>query len=409
MGDLSNLTISWRSATLAIICLPILVSIVLLLLKKVEKTASKLLALCLFACVFSIVPQIIGFANFYDVWPNLTFFPFALELWIGPLIYLHAFVLLTNAPLKWRKWLLIPGVIQSLYYSWAFLFLGDYKSKWAFDRNFHSPYISPIESIISVISIIIALLAIWSLYTRYVNYVHNTESVAIEFEPTWLKRIIIFLCVTGLLFGGIKIVDLIVDVSYLQSFPIHMLIMMSLAWLSIEAVWRLNQKFPNMPTEFVSKFDSASLINDTNHSPLPQHKDNSVTNTLSAENTTALEKQNNDAELKARAMQIKHAVLENEWFLAPRFSLRQLAQKMATNDVYISKAINQGLATSFNDFINQLRVDYAQSLMQETSLPLLTIALDSGFNSKATFNRVYKNLCGHTPSDYKKKIALHNK
>lgn len=405
MGDLSNLAISWRSATLAMICLPILVSIVLLMFKKVEKTASKLLALTLFACVFSITPQIIGFANFYDVWPNLTFFPFALELWIGPLIYLHAFILLTDAPLKWRKWLFLPGIIQTTYYSWAFLFLGDYKSKWAFSSNFHSPYISPIESIIAVMSIILALIAIWRLYSRYVYYVHSTESIALEFEPTWLKRIIVFLCITGLLFAGIRIFDLIVDVSYIDSFPIHMLIMMSLAWLSIEAVWRINQSFPNMPIELISKRGISSVINKTGINPAERIKNEPADTNSSSQSFEANEDQDESTIQNAKAMQIRKAVVENEWFLSPRFSLRQLAQNMASNDVYISKAINQGLAVSFNDFINQLRVEYAQSLMRKTNMPLLTIALDSGFNSKATFNRVYKNLCGHTPSDYKKKAT----
>jgi AraC-like DNA-binding protein len=384
-------------------CLPILVSIILLMKKPVEKAASKFLALSLFACVFSIVPQIIGFAGFYNVWPNLTFFPFSLELWIGPLIYFHAFVLLTNAPLKWRKWLLLPGIIQTLYYSWAFLFLGDYKSKWAFDGKFHSPYVSPIESILAVVSIILALIAIWRLYTRYVYYVHNTESIALEFEPTWLKRIIVFLCVAGLLFAGIRIFDLIVDVSYINSFPIHILIMMSLAWLSIEAVWRINQSFPNMPLALISKRGISDVINKTRINPAEQLANETTGITLSSEAVKAKEDQDESALQTAKAIQIRNAVIDNEWFLAPRFSLRQLAQNMATNDVYISKAINQGLAVSFNDFINQLRVDYAQSLMRKTNMPLLTIALDSGFNSKATFNRVYKNLCGHTPSDYKKK------
>jgi len=97
-------------------CLPILVCIVILLRKRIEVQACRALALCLFLCVWNVVPQIIGFAGFYDVWPNLTFFPFSLELLIWPLLFLHAHWLLVGMKLKFWYWLVAPGILQLIYY-----------------------------------------------------------------------------------------------------------------------------------------------------------------------------------------------------------------------------------------------------------------------------------------------------
>lgn len=105
---------------------------------------------------------------------------------------------------------------------------------------------------------------------------------------------------------------------------------------------------------------------------------------------------------QALAQTIDIQVMANKWFLGPRFSLRELASKIGSNEVYVSKAINKGMGQSFNDYINKKRVQFAQHLIKTSTLPLLTIALDSGFNSKATFNRVFKDQSGLTPSQYKR-------
>lgn len=134
---------------MTMVCLPILISATLLFCKRVEQSPSRYLALFFFLAVVAVIPQIIGFAGFYQVWPGLTFFPFAIDLWLGPLFYLHAYRLIKGHGPKWQKLLLLPGVAQTTYYTWAFLFLGDYKQKWAFNDSFHEPYIVPVESLLA--------------------------------------------------------------------------------------------------------------------------------------------------------------------------------------------------------------------------------------------------------------------
>jgi len=71
----------------------------------------------------------------------------------------------------------------------------------------------------------------------------------------------------------------------------------------------------------------------------------------------------------------------------------------------VSDLINKGLGQNFNDYINKYRVEViVKKLSDENNnhLSILAIALDNGFNSKATFNRVFKKKTGKSPSEYRK-------
>lgn len=370
MGDTSNLIMSWRSVMMVMVCLPIVISAALLFFKRFEVRASRVLAVLLVMCVMSVGPQIIGFAGFYDVWPGLTFFPFNFELWIGPLFYLHAFLLIKGGTAGKRLWILLPGLIQTAYYCWAFLALGDYQQKWDYSRAIHSPYIDPVENILAAGFMVLALFMVWKMSRAYKAYLQQTQSAAIEFEPVWLDRMIIAMVISAALFAGLELTPLFTPVSYIGAFPVQVALMATVAWLSIEAVWRLNQAFPKLAAaEKLPAADTSSGV---------------------------------QRDWQHEGRQIEAAVLANQWFLEPRFSLKELAKRMASNEAYVSRAINQGLKQTFNGLINRLRVQHAQDLIRTRQQPLLNIALESGFNSKATFNRVFRDLCGMTPSQYKK-------
>lgn len=88
----------------------------------------------------------------------------------------------------------------------------------------------------------------------------------------------------------------------------------------------------------------------------------------------------------------------------PKYSLRNLADEMGLAEQNISWAINTGGQKNFSDFINDLRIDEVkQSLAQSASdKNILDIALNAGFNSKSSFNAVFKKHTGMTPSQYAK-------
>ncbi len=71
----------------------------------------------------------------------------------------------------------------------------------------------------------------------------------------------------------------------------------------------------------------------------------------------------------------------------------------------LSHIINANLNQNFYDFVNTYRIDEAKFRLQNEkykSLTIVAIAFDCGFNSKATFNRLFKQYTGLTPSQFKK-------
>lgn len=100
---------------------------------------------------------------------------------------------------------------------------------------------------------------------------------------------------------------------------------------------------------------------------------------------------------------ISEAIREHHLYLNPELSLPELAAKVELNTSIVSASINLGSGLSFNDFVNQYRVDAVKSKInngEHLKLTLLGIALDSGFNSKNTFNRAFKKFVGQSPSEY---------
>ncbi|MCL6267192.1 helix-turn-helix domain-containing protein [Flagellimonas myxillae] len=108
------------------------------------------------------------------------------------------------------------------------------------------------------------------------------------------------------------------------------------------------------------------------------------------------------------AQEILDKVLENKYYLNPEITIKSLANLMQLNRNGLSHSINKGLDKNFNDFINELRVDEVKRILNNqthTHLTLLGIGLESGFNSKASFNRAFKKFTGQTPSEYHKTLS----
>jgi AraC-like DNA-binding protein len=68
----------------------------------------------------------------------------------------------------------------------------------------------------------------------------------------------------------------------------------------------------------------------------------------------------------------------------------------------LSQIINQQASKSFYEFVNKYRIDHAKRLLKEhPNKTVLDIALAVGFSSKPTFNRVFKQHTGTTPTGFK--------
>ena len=91
-------------------------------------------------------------------------------------------------------------------------------------------------------------------------------------------------------------------------------------------------------------------------------------------------------------------------FINSNLTLQDLSQKLSISTHNLSEIINSQLKKSFFDFINKYRVDEVKKALadpQKKNYTLLAIALDSGFNSKSSFNSIFKKHTNMTPSEYK--------
>jgi AraC-like DNA-binding protein len=94
-------------------------------------------------------------------------------------------------------------------------------------------------------------------------------------------------------------------------------------------------------------------------------------------------------------------------FLQPDITLLELSRQLNVTPEYLSKILNKHLHQHFFDFINQFRVEAFKDACRNPEnhkLSIIGVAYDCGFNSKATFNRVFKNMTGTTPGNYLKSI-----
>ncbi len=89
-----------------------------------------------------------------------------------------------------------------------------------------------------------------------------------------------------------------------------------------------------------------------------------------------------------------------------------LAGKLGLPEYRLRRAINQGLGyRNFNEYLNRHRLaDAKQALADpgQAEVPILTIALDSGFQSLGPFNRAFKGDTGMTPTEYRRAAESRN-
>ena len=92
-------------------------------------------------------------------------------------------------------------------------------------------------------------------------------------------------------------------------------------------------------------------------------------------------------------------------YLNPELNLSDLAKMANMSRGQLSEIVNTAFNKNFNDFVNGYRVEAFKDMLKENKhqqLSLLGIAQECGFNSKATFNRVFKKLTDLSPTEFLK-------
>ena len=94
-------------------------------------------------------------------------------------------------------------------------------------------------------------------------------------------------------------------------------------------------------------------------------------------------------------------------YLNEKLTISDLAEKLKIQRHHLTQIINENLGKNFYTFVNEYRLEEVKKMMadeKKKNYTILAIAYECGFNSKSTFNTLFKNQTGLTPSDYKKKL-----
>ncbi len=84
-------------------------------------------------------------------------------------------------------------------------------------------------------------------------------------------------------------------------------------------------------------------------------------------------------------------------------SLSRLSTMIGYDYSYLSRYFKKTIGVSFNAYVNHYRLSHACYLLENTALPILQCAYDSGFTSLRSFNRSFKESLNCTPSQYRKR------
>ena len=93
-------------------------------------------------------------------------------------------------------------------------------------------------------------------------------------------------------------------------------------------------------------------------------------------------------------------------FTDPSLSVKKIADIYFYSEKYLSSLFKKNTGVKFTEYLNELRISYAATLMDEKKLSVSEVALRCGFSDPLYFSKVFKKTIGVTPSEYIKKKQM---
>lgn len=348
-------------------------SAALLILHKNNKRPNQFLSLLTLLFSLWLCDTFFRVAEVYRQDPDFYFLPIYYSLAFGPLIYFYTRSLTEkDFQFKYRDgWHFLPVLFQAGFY--LFMQAKDYTFRRWFWYEVHRPYTYDLEFNLSLISLLVYLGLSTKGVFQYQQWIRNRYSQLSAINLNWLK------------------------------FTLGLLSVLALLWLVDALLREWLYYYPDRPFSAILMGLSVLLL--AGGGLLQAHLSESKINRPEMQQE---EKLAQSAEIDPDVLQrIAHEMATNRHYLDPQLSLREFAHTLGLPQRQVSFHINQGLGVSFIDFVNQHRVESVKQHLikgDQPHLSLLGIALECGFNSKSTFNRVFKQYTGKNPSEYQKMV-----
>lgn len=376
-----NFTIFNVSILVAVI-IEVTFAMLLIFAKRKNQAANRFLAIMLLiiaAWMFWTVSLGTGLNQHF---PIINLIPFTFSLGMGPAIYFYVVKMCspTRPLVKSAKWHFLPVVIEVAIHFYN-VFISQTQGL-PFKETHIFLIVYPVIQLISIFSIAVYIFFANRLLNQFHDFLKANYSDYIKYQMHWLKRLLLLFILYELCWLPYTLVDYLVfdfKLSLEDYYPLHMMISIIGIWLAVESFIT--------PDVLMSETFSSDKRSDTNE--------------------IASDLNNTDVDDQKLGCWLDQKMRTEKYYLEPELTLRALAQKLDIHPNNLSRILNKGLNKNFADYINAYRVEeVAQKLgnIHCRHENLLTIAFASGFNSKTTFNRIFKKFTNQTPMQYRSSI-----
>jgi transcriptional regulator GlxA family with amidase domain len=84
--------------------------------------------------------------------------------------------------------------------------------------------------------------------------------------------------------------------------------------------------------------------------------------------------------------------------------VRRLAQVSAVSSAYFARSFRRAFGVPPHRYLLARRIERATALLRDSSLPIMEVAFRTGWNSLGTFGRIFRDITGESPGDYRERV-----
>lgn len=368
--------------------------------RREERLSDRLLGGVLVGLSFNIWEYMLGFGGIEILWRELEFFPRTMGFLLPALCYFYLKSQL-NADFRfsWRDVRhALPFLIYSTYHISVFSMGHAFVEHWK--ATVHYPYhLEDVEFIVGVSLNVYYLILSLRLYRHYREWIKTQFSEIETISFRWFRNFLIVLTTTMLFSLLMTLLSLAFNLNYWQNWWDELAGVVLIYYVSINGYAQVQ---PGRRLTFGQLADTQLLVEPISD-VVSEGEAQPVWGGVEREHELTMTQPALAADLLVWRDTLL-AYMDNERpYLDPELSLTDLARRLKTNTSVLSPVINAGTGKNFNDFVNQYRIEaFKRQALDPASqhLSLLGIALDCGFNSKATFNRAFRKLTGQSPREF---------
>ncbi|RFP65225.1 AraC family transcriptional regulator [Hymenobacter lapidiphilus] len=370
----------------------------LLALARRNRLPNGFLALLMLAIALWLLDSFFRVAGIYGQNANWYFAPIYYSFAFGPLLYFYVRSLV-NHDFRFRArqlWHFGPVLLQAALY-WG-LRTQPYATRAWFWEHVHRPYTYRLEFIGTWVSLTVYLGLSLHLLRQYGRWLPDNFSETSELRLRWLRVLLVLVGLVSLQWLLEVVLREFFDIYYQYDYSTELLggVLFLIGVVGLrQADMRAVSFVPEVAAPVTAATSGAEglLV-----SAVPPGSGNAFPAPAPATPTTTAPAV--DAAVLAR---IRRALEEERLYLNPTLTLAELSAHTGLAPRLISFTVNQGFGQSFNDLINGYRVAEVKRRLATPDaqrLTLLGLALECGFNSKTTFNRIFKQFTGLAPREW---------